>query len=373
MDTELPNTIGYGIKMSESEIAILRKKAEVDNLTVTSTVHFDPVNHCIATNDSKKMNYSSRDSDKTHQAWGQLKLFVTLVDFLNICYDPSVHHSPTLLYIGAAPGRHLTIVSEFFPKIKFELYDNEHFDPSLENNDNFVIHRKYFDEEEANMWANRQKSGDNVFLVSDIRTRTYKADLNEVNVQCEKAVWNDMITQESWVKIIKPTFSQLKFRLPYYDAVTIDMFNGNEVDYLAGTIYFQPYVKSGSSETRLIVDGSNLKTIKYDFKEYEAITMYHNSIVRELEFTKFYSIFDSDGFVEDNSLGITPNWDSTKFMWVIKTFLENSGVQPTRDIVLSVIAHIDNVIAERASSSRRKTTSKRRSTSRSYGLSSLSK
>ena len=74
--------------------------------------------------------------------------------------------------------------------------------------------KQFFTNETATQWAGRN----DVYFMCDIRQLTYnrEEDLTEdVKRRNEDIVWGDMLSQQEWVKIIKPVKSFLKFRLPY--------------------------------------------------------------------------------------------------------------------------------------------------------------
>lgn len=347
------NNIGVGFKLTQDEINKIRKvlsktTGELSQFK-SSLIKFDPDIHNIFSFNSKKMDYFGRQTDKTKHKWGQMKLFVGLLEFLTLFYDSEKYQDPKLVYVGAAPGQGITLIVDMFQKFKFYLYDSQAFDKKLVEKaeapeSRVTLYQRYFEEADAEYWATQK----DVFFVSDIRSLGYNVEMGRVTQKGEEIVWGDMQLQESWVKKIKPAWSQLKFRPPYYDEITKKMFEGYTFSYLSGIIFYQSFAGASSSETRLVVNGERIVSAKYDYRNYEKVVMYHNSIIRELEFTKFYSPLSiEDKILEIRNRGIIPNWDITKFLWLIKVYLTKVGKLATEQLVLNIIYKIDSFLIER--------------------------
>jgi hypothetical protein len=60
--------------------------------------------------------------------WGQRKLLLSEVEFLTSAVGPSPAH---VVYAGAAPGTHLTLLAALFPLVRFTLVDPSPFSPPL--------------------------------------------------------------------------------------------------------------------------------------------------------------------------------------------------------------------------------------------------
>jgi len=184
---------------------------------------------------------------------GQRKLLISEIYFLTKYGDLSKN----VLYIGAALGSHILILSKLFPKHKFELYDSNEFDERLLRASNIKCHGQLFLDEDAAKYT----SGDYLFI-SDIRTS--EADF-------EDGVSTDMAFQLKWVRQIRPKAYTLKFRLPY---------NKPSLKYLDAEIYFQAWTNIGSAETRMM--GTELDAMKkYTLKDYEQRLYYLNTVIRE--------------------------------------------------------------------------------------------
>lgn len=348
----MENNIGFGFRRSPDEINTIKdyiSQVSGDlSKYVGNIVQFDPEIHLTMKPSSRKMNYFNRHNDKTQQNWGQMKLFVCLFEFLTLFYKEKQHQNPKLVYVGAAPGQGIPLIADIFPAFEFHLYDSQPFDEKLversnETGSRIKIYQRYFEDQDSETFAEQES----VFLISDIRSLGYNINLDIVSRELEELVWNDMKLQESWVEKIRPEWAQLKFRLPYYNEVTTKMFGGETVEYLSGLIFYQSFVKPSSSETRLVVNGKRLAKTTYNFNEYEKVCMFHNSIVREMEFTRFLNPISGKKMLEIPERGIIPNWDITKTLWLFKTYLLKIGIKPTEELVLNLMYKVESQLIER--------------------------
>jgi hypothetical protein len=211
------------------------------------------------------------NEEKTSISWGQRKLLLSLVSFLSKHLDKDIKN-PRVIYAGASPGIGIGIAAKLFPNVTFHLYDPAPF--QIKTKDKVILYRKKFTNEIAQFWAEKQKQDNNILFISDIRTADYtKAKDLEDN---ENQIMQDMQLQKTWVEIIKPCKTQLKFRLPY----TLPGFP-NEVEYFDGLIYLQCFCPQTSTETRLVLESPNLVYKKYSCEKYQSQLFYHNIVIRE--------------------------------------------------------------------------------------------
>jgi hypothetical protein len=210
---------------------------------------------------------------------GQRKLMLSEIQLLTHYYKTNKIH-PKLVYVGAAPGIHLTTLSTMFPHVKFILYDGAKFHDSLKKHHAFEIHEGkegFFTDDTCKAIKNRFNSN-NLIFVSDIR-------LGEDDF--EEGVERDMESQKNWVKMLKPKLSLLKFRMSY------NMKHGDTIDYIKGELLYGIWPKPLSGETRLLIEQKDaLKIQVYDFKDYEEILFYHNKNKRPFCLSKIPKEFN---------------------------------------------------------------------------------
>eukprot|EP00933_Yihiella_yeosuensis_P044476 TRINITY_DN3964_c0_g1_i1.p1 TRINITY_DN3964_c0_g1~~TRINITY_DN3964_c0_g1_i1.p1 ORF type:complete len:424 (-),score=56.10 TRINITY_DN3964_c0_g1_i1:10-1281(-) len=233
----------------------------------------------------KRMPYKWRsDEERSSCHWGQLKLMEQELKCLSeFCISETLQEKgpqkigrPLVLYVGAAPGRHLPCLARRFPGFDFELYDPADFDDRLwdfstsaEAGDKVKVHQCFFDDAAAKRYARIGRKRPLIFFC-DIRTTDEKS-MNDKEI--ESAVEQDMMRQQSWVEMLQPTLSLLKFRLPWGPGTT---------RYLQGKVMVQAFPPCTSTETRLLVSKHDLASEKaaYDHEEYMERLMHHNTVGR---------------------------------------------------------------------------------------------
>lgn len=277
--------------------------------------------------------------------WGQLKLFCSeLFMFTNFLKKDRQYD---IVYIGAAPGNHLVLLADLFPKLIFHLYDSENFDKRLEKVKNVKIYQKYFDSNDVELWK-----GKDIVLISDIRTLTYNPSDNDDDgrVINEKNVWKDMTMQQSWIEVLKPIVSLIKFRLPFaYDFI---MKEGKTRNYLNGKVCLQVYNKPTSSETRLLV--TEIEHKDWDLKDYEEKLYYHNCVTRNKN--RYFNPIDGSKNFIYGKRGLFNDFDSTYFSVIVLEYMKKYMVvftyndfKRTMDVILDRITNKStNIILKKA-------------------------
>ena len=230
---------------------------------------FSPV---VNTHTCYKEKYDSAYRSISNVHIGQRKLLLSEIQFLTEYYEKNPNKHPVLLYVGAAPGTHLLLLSLFFPHVFFILYDGAKFDPELKKYPHIF---KVYEGEEGFMTSEKCKKlakdirTDGLLFVSDIRLG------DENREKFEHGVTRDMMLQQEWVQILKPISSLLKFRMSY------NMKEGDKQQYMKGKILYGIWPKPLSGETRLIVDKKDVNNIiNYDFTSYEQTMFFHNKKTR---------------------------------------------------------------------------------------------
>lgn len=227
--------------------------------------------------DLKSCYATKYDSSKKHPTnvhIGQRKLLLSEIQLLTTWYKEQKNH-PIVLYVGAAPGSHLIVLSYMFPSAFFILYDGAKFDTQLAKYPNiYELHEGKQGFVDTTMIRNIKKrfqgrGNNSLIFISDIRL-----DAKDDNA-FESAVYKDMQNQQEWMEILRPKMSLLKFRMSY------NMRHGDKLVYTKGDIMYQIWPKPASGETRLLVRQADIgKKIPYDFKEYEENMAFHNTYKR---------------------------------------------------------------------------------------------
>jgi hypothetical protein len=227
--------------------------------------------------------------------WGQRKLLLTEIDFLNRLPKKKC----IVIYAGAADGRHIPILVDMYPHVEFHLYDPRTFYHGLDNHHNIRLNLFYggaknkgsskstssisktnnqfgwFTDEVASWYAVRDTKvvgNRELYFISDIRTIPSDIEVEINNRQ-----------QEEWVRIMKPLKSMLKFRVRYPS-----LGESRDYKYLQGEVHLQCWAPIYSTETRLLVDISkngDFPNSTWDTVRYERNLAWFNQIMRTYDFS----------------------------------------------------------------------------------------
>mmetsp|Transcript_71499 Transcript_71499/g.125106 ORF Transcript_71499/g.125106 Transcript_71499/m.125106 type:complete len:420 (-) Transcript_71499:14-1273(-) len=331
-----------------------------------------------------KMVYTKRpDAERSSCHWGQLKLFESelkcLTDFGLAASTEGARHAspapsgeqgtlgeqdltattdeqlvgrangdldkmPVILYVGAAPGRHVPALAKRFPTCRFELYDPANFDQRLrdfaesdEAGGRVTIVQDFFDDSRAQQICARRHSAPLVF-VCDIRT----ADpLQMGGGEVEEFIERDMARQRAWVEALRPDVSLLKFRLPWGPGRT---------QYLSGRVLVQAFPPCTSTETRLLVSRKDVDVADttYDHEIYEQQLMYHNTIKR----AQLHDVGVPSSGV-GAVVGLDKCFDCAAVAATVRSYLAaRNGTTPDRVLDHHVGQEISAIIAEISESGR---------------------
>ena len=275
------------------------------------------VENLIVNATDKSEEYRRRNREvKTAVHWGQRKLALALIQFLNRYWNPREHKNPKLLYIGSAPGTGIAFVKNLFPSFEYHLYDPRE---TKVTGDNVFIYKQLFEMKDVKDW----KDVDNVFMVSDIRRAI------DVKTETDDAinhkVVEDMKLQESLYLAIRPVAAHLKFRLPYSTWETPNF------RYLYGVVYKRVWPGQSSTEGGLVPSGEHEK-IDWDIKMYEDQMFYHNAVVREKQ--KYNNIFT--GKPGNTSKYLLMDHDSTAEAFILSRYLEKVKIEATQSNVVKL-------------------------------------
>jgi len=208
--------------------------------------------------DAPRLPYRRRkDEVKTVIHWGQRKLLMSEIEFLS----NNAEGQEIVVYAGAAPGTHISLLSRMFRGLKFVLVDPAPF--SIQKNDNVEIRQEMFTDEIAKEFARKES----VLFISDIRS----ADWSQISEEeCDQRIYQDMILQKRWHETIKPKASMLKFRLSWKPGLT---------NYLEGDIFLPVWGPITTTESRLVVH-KNAGLCDYDNTSYEERMFFFNTVSR---------------------------------------------------------------------------------------------
>jgi len=216
--------------------------------------------------------YTDTENEKNIH-YGQLKLLISEIEFLI-----NKNQKLFILYIGAAPGHHLTILSQCFPENIFICFDATKFGVNPSNN--LIFKRRFFVDYDSEFYA----SLENLLLISDIRGNL-SIENSEIQSfdKFEEEVSKNLEQQKNWVLDMKPQFSLLKFRFP---------FTVKNYTYFPGEINFQVFAPVSSSETRLVVSRKDIeKQEVYDTEKYNNQLYFFNLCYRSKTFYEDEPVF----------------------------------------------------------------------------------
>lgn len=230
--------------------------------------------------ENPEYSFSEVEFPRTVCHWGQRKLFLTELDFILRYSDPD----DTVIYIGAAPGHHLSFLAELLPDINFHLYDRNSFSPSLgnliqsESRDGkqireVVLKHTYFEEDTIYDYVDDEKYEGKILFLSDIRTADTTNDERHIS---EMKIAKDMKLQMEIYEALNPKSALLKFRLPYLHVKDNPVLRGaTTFKYLDGEAVIQPFGRRKSTETRLIPKGPG-QYKDWDLQKYSDAMYTHN-------------------------------------------------------------------------------------------------
>lgn len=281
----------------------------------------------------KKLPKALYDMTYKNIHWGQRKLHLSEVDFFMSYTNQNEKY--TIVYAGAANGQHIPLLLKLFPNLEFHLYDPAPFSPVVLSNPalkinpfkDSVLPVGFFTDEVAANYT----STDNLLFICDIRLApSMKKSDPKYAALFEEKVDYDMTIQKDWVNIMKPKFSILKMRLPYYAK--------EKYEYLDGDVRFQIWAPVASTETRLVVsrtDDEDKFSIKsYAPEVYEKQCAYFNNQMRQMDIGKvtFKSVgIDTDGEFGDlwREYGILINTDCYLETVLFALYLKRIGEEIT--------------------------------------------
>jgi cap2 methyltransferase len=201
--------------------------------------------------------------------WGQRKLLMSEIEFFNIIGKENLQNA-VVIYAGAAAGYHIRYLKFLFPRLQFVLIDPAEFIPGLADQRTEVIQGLFTDEMALDF--KKRFEGQNTYFISDIRENYDRDNSTEGLIANDELIMRNMRQQESWVRILRPRRSMLKFRLPWN--------RKGLTKYIKGDIYLPVWGPVTTTECRLITEEKDYSDRIYDDTEYEEKCFYFNRIMR---------------------------------------------------------------------------------------------
>ena len=270
--------------------------------------------------DAPRKTYRRRtEEQKTTVHWGQRKLLMSEIEFLLMTQTPK--KQCTVIYAGAAPGTHVRVLAEMFPRHTFILVDPAPFTVRPERG-RIHIHQAMFTDELANeLRQSLQQRNTRILFISDVRS--CDPDYHSEQVHTER-INADMRAQARWHRILQPFKSMLKFRLPYAPGST---------EYLKGDIHLPVWGPPSTTECRLIVN-THPGTRTYDHTDHEEKMFHFNTVTRVALYPHTVC-----------GCGIDHCYDCTAEVGILKAYLAATGKDDSDRSVAQLSALISSSIS----------------------------
>eukprot|EP00927_Polykrikos_kofoidii_P060945 TRINITY_DN55843_c0_g1_i1.p1 TRINITY_DN55843_c0_g1~~TRINITY_DN55843_c0_g1_i1.p1 ORF type:complete len:418 (-),score=40.61 TRINITY_DN55843_c0_g1_i1:8-1237(-) len=269
-----------------------------------------PLCRTLTETSPRRPYHRRKDEVKSTVHWGQRKLFFAELEFLTELLHESQPH--VVVYAGAAPGGHLALLCSLFPEASFEAFDPRSFDKALfgvGGPTNLRVHQECFTDAHAKQFS---RSEIPVLFVSDIRTADWQQQ--EENDH-DETLLADLQSQGQWVKLMRPRYAMLKFRLPYANGVT---------EFLDGEIRLPVWGPQTTTECRLIVAGDRIAhTKRYDHCQIGEQLFFFNTVARTSVYTRI-GVDAADAQRSDTELllaGLCRCFDCSREVQIISEFL----------------------------------------------------
>jgi hypothetical protein len=205
---------------------------------------------------------------------GQLKLFLSELQFLTEFVDMT--NAATVVYAGAADGRHIAYLAQLMSNLNFRLYDPRPFSSELDNIQNVLLYTG-----DSGMFTTTKASGfhpsnhphlprHKIYLISDIRTGNHADPTCDFDACCGI----DMTMQLDWMRAMRPAAAMFKFRLSYKPGKTAWLAPHSEKHLKYGI-----FAAHSATEMRLVCTDADALTT-YDNTEMEERAYYFNNFTR---------------------------------------------------------------------------------------------
>lgn len=312
-------------------------KRRIDSISRTGTnCKVVPFSRTLEKN-ALTLPYEPRKGTRPTLHWGQRKLLLSEIEFLTLHGGSN----KTLVYVGAADGKHIPFLAELFPHIKLILYDARDFHPQTvqfahDHPDRLEIRQQYFTDADVEEFADQQ-----VLFVSDIRTMPEQIPGQPHRHPSEEDVIKDMRLQERWIRAMNPAAYMIKLRLPY---------EKKKITYLRGGIYFQVWAPVSSGETRLI---GTLES-GFDDQEYD-VSWYENALYRFNTCTRMQK-FEIPVMTKDiqaaEQMGLPHSYDLKAEQFILAEYLQSQEKQapekkvPEKKAIQEMLERIETLLGQ---------------------------
>lgn len=284
--------------------------------------------------------------------WGQLKLFYSELEFLTKVSKYYNLDDCVVVYVGSANGAHLNILTKFYPKLKWILYDPNKFliEKKHIKEGIFEINtgkNGFFTDETVNQVLKKTKNK-KILFISDIR-----ADTDDVSIM------KNMYQQQKWAIQMNSVMIMMKFRQPFNTNIDLN-YNTDDIKdkikiidqkknencflYLSGTIQIQVYPPIYSTETRLIAKINNEGKYElkyYDSQEYEGRMLYFNEYVRMQKHR-----YKDSHLVKYHIIGFDDSYENVSEYYIIEKYLKSCNKKHKFENILYVLNYIHNNMAK---------------------------
>jgi hypothetical protein len=180
--------------------------------------------------------------------FGQRKLLLSEIQFLT-AWAPGLHRRGRVVYAGAGPGTHITLLAALFPQLTFHLFDPRPVKTTSHDPTQLLVYARSFTDDDARFFGGQP--GPTLFI-ADCRRRFPGHAATDVVAEAalEASIREDNAMQLRWSLLINAQ-SLLKLRPPYPLSAETPTSPANCSDVRIGTIFLQAWAGVTSSESRL--------------------------------------------------------------------------------------------------------------------------
>lgn len=294
--------------------------------------------YSVLLKEEKFINVSKKNMERKFN--NNLKLLANEILFLTK-YVKLNSKPVRVIYIGAAPGVHLSKLLPLFPFLSFDLYDPEDIDSStmdyIKSTPSHDI--RVFKEKFTIETCSRYDDTEDIYLITDHRDVMYNkepifdlsngGDLmllkHEYQMKKEESYSRDMELQREICKVLKPIYANLRFRPPhYYESGLFISPEPAIFKYFSGDIWLLIYNELKGTESRIVVNDFD-KEFTWNYKSYQYRLNYFNSMVRE---SLLKNPFTNDNIPLPNQLG--NKYEIIMLFLILKDYFISIGYQTPR-------------------------------------------